>query len=708
MIVEFNFNFAFCNNLILSRYIRYKILLFLFILSFAGLSQPVSAPQFRSVSVALNGDVTLCWVQPVDPGNNFVSYEIYSSPNIGGPYTLLNSIPTIVTTNYIHVGANANVTQRFYYITTRYNSGMTVMESSPSDTLASIKLNVANPGNGTALLTWNHMHTPPLPTQILKYRIWREFPATVWTLIDSTSNTNYKDTIYECNATINWRVETFELSACNPIFSSWAGGPFTDVLGPNTPIIDSVSINPITGNLEIGWQPNASPDAQHYLVYVYDASQSPPWVKIDSLYGRNNTYTSLAGSCGGNPKTYAIAAFDNCNLSSLISQGHTIMKLDYTLDACKREVALTWNAYSGWVEGVQQYDIWASKDGLPYTLLGTVSRTTTNFIHQNAEDFAQYCYFVRARAKNSTKSSSSCVLCVNIDVPAKPTFCYVKYATVLSKTQVEVSVHVDTLAGVGKYIIQRLENFAGLFQKILEFKPADVVGSTLTFIDSLVNTDENSYAYRVIIEDECEDKVFTSNIGRTILLQALNIPTKAANILKWNDYEQWLEGPVLYEIHKSINSVFDSLPIKTIFTPAELTYEDFLIENYESNGQFCYYVEALEMPEPKFTFVSKSRSNILCLSQEPFVFIPNSFTPDGNGLNDVFIPKWSFVSKEGYTMRIFSRRGVMLFETNDPFEAWDGTYRGDMMQNDTYIYDIYWQSAKGDKYTRRGTVTLIR
>lgn len=685
-----------------------KFLIAIILINFAAVAQPVLAPQLRSASVELNGDVTICWIEPIDPGGNFVSYEIYSAPTLAGPFTLLTSIPTITTTTYIHAGAGANVTQRFYYISSRYNSGSSIIESAPSDTLGTIKLNVANPGNGTALLSWNHMHNPPLPSQILKYRIWREFPANVWTLVDSTTNTTYRDTIYECNATINWRVETFELSACNPIFSSWAGGPFTDVLGPNTPIIDSVSINPITGNLEIGWQPNSSPDAQHYLVYVFDDSQSPPWVRIDSLFGRNNTFTTLPGSCGGDVKTYAVAAFDNCNLSSLISSGHSIMKINYTLDACKREVKLTWNAYSGWSSGVQQYEIWTSKDGLPYTLLDIVSGSTTTITHKNVEDFAQYCYFVRARANNSNSSSSSCVLCLNIDVPAKPQFCYVKYATVLSKTKVEVSVHVDTLAGVGKYVVERLENFAGLYQKILEFTPADVVGTTLTFIDSLTNTDENSYAYRVQVIDECEDKVFTSNIGRTILLQALNIPIKAANILKWNNYEQWLEGAVLYSVYKSINGVFDSLSEKTIFTPAELMYEDFLIDEYESNGQFCYYIEALEMPEPQFTFLSKSRSNIICLSQEPFVFIPNSFTPNGDGLNDVFIPKWSFVSYEGYTMRIFSRRGTMLFETNDPFEAWDGTYGGDLMQNDTYIYDIFWQSAKGDKYTRRGTVTLIR
>lgn len=687
---------------------RYKLIILILFYSVVTVAQPVLAPQLRSVSVQLNGDVTLCWIPPVDAGGNFVSYEIFSAPTIAGPFTLLTSIPTLATNTYLHVGAGANVTQRYYYIISKYNSGMSVVDSSPSDTLATIKLNVANPGNGTALLSWNHMHNPPLPSQILKYRIWREFPATVWTLIDSTSNTNYRDTIYECNATINWRVETFEMSACNPIFSSWAGGPFNDVLGPNTPVIDSVSINPITGNLEIGWQPNSSPDAQHYLVYVYDGSQSPPWVRIDSLFGINNTFTSLPGSCGGDVKTYAVAAFDNCNLSSLISSGHSIMKINYTLDACKREVNLSWNAYTGWSGGVQQYEIWTSKDGLPYIKIGTVSGSSTSFVHTGVEDFAQYCYYIRARENNSNRSSTSCVLCLNIDVPKKPQFCYVKYATVISKNQVEVSVHVDTSAGVGKYIIERLVNFAGLYQKILEFTPTDVVGTTLTFTDSLVNTDENSYVYRVQVIDECEDNVFTSNIGRTILLQAENKPIKAANILKWNEYEQWLEGAVLYNIFKSVNGQFDSVPEKTIFTPAELVYEDFLIENYESDGEFCYYIEALEMPEPKFTFVSKSRSNILCVSQDPFVFIPNSFTPDGNGLNDIFIPKWSFVSYEGYTMRIFSRRGLMLFETNDPFEGWDGKYGGDFMQNDTYIYDIFWQSAKGDKYTRRGTVTLIR
>jgi hypothetical protein len=565
---------------------------------------------------------------------------------------------------------------------------------------------VANPGNGTALLTWNHMHTPPLPSQVLKYRIWREFPATVWTLVDSTSALSYRDTIYECNATINWRVETFELSACNPIFSSFAGGPFTDVLGPNLTIIDSVSINPSTGNLQIGWQQNSSPDVVYYLIYVYDGAQSPPWVKIDSVFGASNTFTTLPGSCNGSSQTYAIAAYDNCNLSSLISVGHSTIKADYTLDACKREVKLNWNAYTNWSKGVESYQIWASKNGLPHILLATMGGSTTSYIHSNADDNAQYCYYIRAKENNSTKTSTSCVLCVTIDVPVKPAFCYVKYATVLNKQQVEVSVHVDTTADVAKYKVERLTNFAGLFQKIKEYTPADVVGNTLSFIDSTANTDNNSYTYRIIIEDECENDVFKSNTGRTMLLKGSNAGVQMANVISWNAYEEWIEGPVLYTVHKSVGGVFDTLPVKTIFTPAELNYRDELIEAYESNGEFCYYVEAMEMPEPTFNFVSKSRSNIICLSQEPFVFIPNAFTP--KGLNPVFKPEWSFVSTEGYTLRIFSRRGIIVFETNDPFEGWDGTYGGTHMQNDVYIYDLFWQSAKGDKYTKRGTVTLIK
>jgi gliding motility-associated-like protein len=68
------------------------------------------------------------------------------------------------------------------------------------------------------------------------------------------------------------------------------------------------------------------------------------------------------------------------------------------------------------------------------------------------------------------------------------------------------------------------------------------------------------------------------------------------------------------------------------------------------------------------------------------IFIPNTFTPNGDGTNDIFIP----VGKNIATMQllIFDRWGNLLFETNDPASGWDGTYGGRVVENDIYVWRL--------------------
>jgi gliding motility-associated-like protein len=71
------------------------------------------------------------------------------------------------------------------------------------------------------------------------------------------------------------------------------------------------------------------------------------------------------------------------------------------------------------------------------------------------------------------------------------------------------------------------------------------------------------------------------------------------------------------------------------------------------------------------------------------IYLPNTFTPNGDGLNDVFIP----VGKNIATMQllIFDRWGAVLFESNDPTIGWDGTYRNEVVKNDVYMWRLVYR-----------------
>jgi gliding motility-associated-like protein len=89
------------------------------------------------------------------------------------------------------------------------------------------------------------------------------------------------------------------------------------------------------------------------------------------------------------------------------------------------------------------------------------------------------------------------------------------------------------------------------------------------------------------------------------------------------------------------------------------------------------------------------------------VFVPNSFTPDGNGKNDQFRP-WSNTAFNTYHFIIFSRYGETVFQTNDPSKGWDGNYKGKKQQAGTYVWKCIYQIGSLMKNIETGTVILLR
>ncbi|PBQ33350.1 hypothetical protein CNR22_16715 [Sphingobacteriaceae bacterium] len=91
------------------------------------------------------------------------------------------------------------------------------------------------------------------------------------------------------------------------------------------------------------------------------------------------------------------------------------------------------------------------------------------------------------------------------------------------------------------------------------------------------------------------------------------------------------------------------------------------------------------------------------------IFVPNSFTPNDDGINDVFIPKGTGMKSEGYTMDIFNRAGLNIFTTKDITQGWDGKVGGQFVKDHTYIYKIKVVGMNGEgRREFTGYVTLIK
>lgn len=82
---------------------------------------------------------------------------------------------------------------------------------------------------------------------------------------------------------------------------------------------------------------------------------------------------------------------------------------------------------------------------------------------------------------------------------------------------------------------------------------------------------------------------------------------------------------------------------------------------------------------------------------EVIPFVPNVFSPNGDGINDVFMA--------GIEIEIFDRYGLVLFKGSN---GWDGIYNGKPVDPDTYFYSLYYEAYDGRKNSKKGYLTLVR
>lgn len=91
------------------------------------------------------------------------------------------------------------------------------------------------------------------------------------------------------------------------------------------------------------------------------------------------------------------------------------------------------------------------------------------------------------------------------------------------------------------------------------------------------------------------------------------------------------------------------------------------------------------------------------------VFVPNTFTPDGDGINDEFFVVGDLANGRNFRLTIHNRWGEEVFTTNDMLQSWDGSYSGTPCQDGVYIWTVESQDPLNAEIRRMtGHVTLIR
>jgi gliding motility-associated-like protein len=99
-------------------------------------------------------------------------------------------------------------------------------------------------------------------------------------------------------------------------------------------------------------------------------------------------------------------------------------------------------------------------------------------------------------------------------------------------------------------------------------------------------------------------------------------------------------------------------------------------------------------------------SKDILINYDPLIFVPNTFTPDGDEYNNTFFAVAHNVSE--FHMLIFNRWGEIIFESTSIDQHWSGNYNGHQALDDVYVWKIKYADLNGIEYELVGHVTLLR
>ncbi|MGE0567478.1 MAG: PKD domain-containing protein [Bacteroidia bacterium] len=203
------------------------------------------------------------------------------------------------------------------------------------------------------------------------------------------------------------------------------------------------------------------------------------------------------------------------------------------------------------------------------------------------------------------------------------------------------------------------------FQPTHTFSPVGVYGVTLTLVRGGVCPDTSMAAITAFTVFPIPQAGFSVSPQKTSIFDPLIYVESSASsdVVFWN-----------YDFNDGFSSTF--MNEQHVYTaPGIYTITQLVTNQFSCTSQTTNTVEIT----PEFRF-----------------WIPNTFTPDENNLNDLFMPITMGISN--YTFEIFDRWGEKLFATDKPEEGWNGFFKGKKCKQDVYVWKIVYRNDVSQRY----------
>ncbi len=168
----------------------------------------------------------------------------------------------------------------------------------------------------------------------------------------------------------------------------------------------------------------------------------------------------------------------------------------------------------------------------------------------------------------------------------------------------------------------------------------------------------------------------------------------------------WADNYEIYEGEKTTLNALALQGVRYLWKPANGLYTPM-----ESNTEAeplqttTYYIQCVDLQG--CIYIDSLTIHVIYINcGEPDIFIPNAFTPNGDGKNDQFCISSDWITS--CSLKIYNRWGEKVFEEKSSNICWDGTYKGKPCGQGVYTYTVEVDCFSNKKFEKKGNITLIR
>jgi len=665
-----------------------------------------TTPTLRCISIDENQDVTLSWVQPADTGADFNAYVVYYRNAVSSPFSIISQVTDYNQSSVLINGSFATFGE--FRLVQVFNGFADT--SAASDTISPIVLGISSFGR-TISLGWNNIG---LASSDSVYRLYKGDLNGNWTQIDNFDFplTAAQDTIADCSEEVEFRVEAKGIGGCISR-SNQVNKLIVDNVPPDQTNLTCASVDTASGNVMLEWARSRSDDTYGYMLFYFE-----DFNRTDTVFGADSlshVYSKNGINALIRPETLSVVPFDSCFDSTSLWYNQAAdnlrfrtMYIDTTdFEKCAGKLAFNWQMpRQGFPVGVRNlsgFRVYRKTNNQASQVIATLSSIDSVFVDSGLVAGNKYTYVICPFDDQLGKEALSNKVVIDLGKKNTPDFLYIKSIVNNHESGLnEINVYADTTAETVSYSLFRSLLEQDKFMKVEQLD--EDLTSEFIITDFSGNAAQTDYYYQVAAIDGCQEIIGRSQIVKSIYLQGTKNVQDLINKLNWTNYEGFDTAGTdvdYYDLYRVTTGSDEELLSSE---PRAFKYTDNLQTIDLVSGSVCYYVSAQEEEGNVFGFSEVSISNLLCLDYPPTVFLPNAFTPDGDGLNDRFLPFVNFIDPTDYELRIYDRTGIMIFQTTDPLEGWDGS--GESIG--IFAFQLTLSNARGEALRYAGKVQLIR